>query len=71
MRGHIEDPQVSPSAAAGGDEDNVFSIRREAGLIIVGGVVGQPFQPGAIGMNAVKIGRACTFRGENDPIAFR
>ena len=45
--------------------------RAKKPLVFIGGIVGQPFQPVAIGMNTVKIGRTFAFGGEGNPVAFR
>jgi hypothetical protein len=44
----------------------LLAVGRERGLIVVSGAVGQPLEPGAVGLDAKEIGRPCPIRSEDD-----
>src|ERR1039458_7177206 len=67
--GDIEDKDVGFAGGACGYEDDLLAVWRECGLIVVGGVVGEAIEAGAIGMDAVEIGRAGALGGEDNPVS--
>src|ERR1019366_9458296 len=67
--GDVEEPDVGFAGGACGYEDELLAVWREGGLIVVGGVVGEAIEAGAVGMDAVEIGRASALGGEDDPIS--
>jgi len=66
----VQDPEIRKTLGPRRDEDNLSTIGRECGLIVVGRAGGQPFDVAAVRMHAKEIGGAGPLRGEGNPISF-